>query len=150
MKSRLSRAALIVLAMVVYVSASRVLGEQYPFGPLSMFSGGLRVSSRIVARTSDGRLCELASFEGWHCEGRLDFRSSENPQCRTQAEHAESDRKAEALLRAGASERGQGAEVVVIRRIFSVAGTGGPAEVEDCPLAACTAREVPGTCASTP
>ena len=68
MRRGLSRAVLIVLAIAVYATASRALGEQYPFGPLSMFSGGLHVSSRIVARAADGRLCELASFERWRCE----------------------------------------------------------------------------------
>lgn len=149
MKRGRPRAALILLAMLLYVTASHVLGEQYPFGPLSMFSGGLRTSSRIVGRTADGRLCELSSFEGWHCDGPLDFRASANPQCRTATEHAESDRKAEALLRAGPGAGQGGEKVLVTRRIFSVPQAGGPVVVEDCVLAECTAREVPGTCGST-
>lgn len=149
MNRRVPRAVLVVLAMLVYVTASRVLGEQYPVGPLSMFSGGLRVSSRIVARTADGRLCELSSFERWRCEGPLDFRASANPQCHAQAEHAESDRKAEILLRGSPGEDGGGAPVTVTRRIFGIPRPGGPVTVEDCVLIECTAREVPGTCGST-
>jgi hypothetical protein len=150
MKRRLPRAVLVILAMVVYASASRVLGEQYPVGPLGMFSHGLRVSSRIVARTTDGRLCELSSFERWHCAGPLDFRASANPQCHTAAEHAESDRKAEGILRASPGAREDGAPVLVTRRIFSIPRTRGPVAIEDCTLVQCTAREIPGTCGSTP
>lgn len=150
MTRRASRMLFVLLATATYVIASRVLGEQYPVGPLSMFSGGLRVASRIVARTGDGRLCELSSFEGWSCPGPLDFRAASNPQCLAGAEHAESDRKAESALRASAGGGEPGAPIQVIRRSFRVERTGGPVLIEDCPLAACTAREVPGACASIP
>ncbi len=150
MSRRLSRMLFVLLAMAIYVTASRVLGEQYPVGPLSMFSGGLRVASRIVARTGDGRLCELSSFEGFRCPGPLDFSAAANPQCLAGAEHAESDRKAESALRSSAGDGEPGAPIQVIRRSFRVERTGGPVLIEDCPLAACTAREVPGTCASIP
>ncbi len=148
-----ARAALVALSVVGYVVLSRKLGEQYPFGPLTMFSGGLRVASRIVARAPDGRLCELSAFEAWSCEGRPDFSAAANPQCHMGAEHPENDRKAEALVRApppGGSRGGDPVRVEVIRRGFRVKHPGGPIEIEDCVLVTCSAREVAGQCASTP
>lgn len=151
MSRRAARALFAALAMIGYVVVSRKVGEQYPFGPLSMFSGGLRVASRVVARAPDGRLCELSAFEAWRCEGPIDFRAASHPECRVGAEHAETDRKAESLLRAGEGDSAAsgGVRVEVLRRAFHVERTGGPVEVEDCPLVVCTAREVAGKCAPT-
>lgn len=147
-----ARGLFVALAMLGYVIVSRKLGEQYPFGPLTMFSEGLRVASRIVAKAPDGRVCELAAFEGWQCEGEIDFHAAAHPQCRIGAEHAEGDRKAESLLRAGVGANGENTgsvRVQVLRRSFQVERTGGPIEVEDCPLVVCHAKEVAGACVST-
>lgn len=152
MSRRAVRGLFVALAMLGYVAVSRKVGEQYPFGPLSMFSSGLRVASHIVAKAPDGRLCELSAFEGWSCEGKIDFRAASNPQCRMGAEHPENDRKAEGRLRAGAdgSAGAPVSRIEVIRRSFHAEQTGGPIAVEDCLLVVCDATEVAGRCESTP
>ena len=43
------------LVLVGYVVVSRVVGELYPFSPLSMFSGRTSISNRIVARRAKSR-----------------------------------------------------------------------------------------------
>lgn len=134
--------------MGTFVIASRVLGEQYPVGPLSMFSGGLRAASHIAARTSDGRTCELDAFEAFRCEGPIDFRPAAHPACRADAEHPEQDRKAEVFVRA---HEGSGDErIELIRRTFRVERPSGPVAITDCTLAVCAAKEIAGRCVSTP
>jgi hypothetical protein len=145
---RFSRASIVVLAMAGYVIVSHLLGEQYPFGPLSMFSGGLRESSRVVGRTADGRVCELSSFDRWSCPQAVDLVGAGDERCRRAAGHAELDRKAQSFIVAHAGPKEEGAPVDVVRRIFTIPRPGGPVLVEDCVLAACAAKEVAGTCSS--
>lgn len=147
MSRRASRVAVVVLAMASFVIASRVLGEQYPVGPLSMFSGGLRAASHLVARTEDGRLCELDAFEAYRCEGPIDLRAASHPECGADAEHPEQDRKSEAILRSRAGEGGR--RIVVTRRTFRVDRPSGPVVISDCGLLVCSAKEIAGRCAST-
>lgn len=149
MSRRASRFAVVVLAMASFVIASRVLGEQYPVGPLSMFSGGLRAASRIVARTEDGRLCELDAFEAYRCEGPIDLRAAAHPDCTNDAEHPEQDRKSEAILRSREGDGEGGRRIVVTRRTFRVDRPSGPVVVRDCALLTCSAKEIAGRCAST-
>lgn len=149
MKRLHARAALVATILIGIVVASRRLGENYPIGPISMFSGGLRVASRIGARTEDGRICELSAFEAWQCPEPIDFRSAANPQCTSGAEHLENDRKAEMAVRSRTSGEPGGAPVEVVRRSFMATKPGGVILVDDCVLRSCTARERAGECTST-
>lgn len=133
--------------MATFAIMARVLGEQYPVGPLSMFSGGLHAASHIAARTEDGRLCELDAFDAFRCEGPIDLRVAAHPECRGDAHHPEQDRKAEAFLRS--HEGAGGAKIEVIRRTFRVDRPGGAITTEDCHIVTCSAREVADRCAST-
>lgn len=145
-----SDAALIAVCMLTYVTASRVLGENYPFGPLSMFSERLLQSTRIVGRTTDGRLCEIDAFESWDCPQPVDLRSGPGSRCGATGSHAETDRKVAVLIGTKSSPRNDVAAVDVVRLTFAAAGAGRTIATSDCTLLSCTATERPGKCRSIP
>ena len=135
---RLAGIAGAALVLVGYVAISRVVGEGYPFSPLSMFSRPTSISSRIVARRASGEVAELRDFVGWSCDGAIDFGPANAPACGRDAFHAENDALAEDWIVAHA---GAGREPVeVVRRVFRVDRPGGAVTTTDCALLRCRAE----------
>ena len=144
-EARRRRALELVIGLVCFygysVTSFHVI-ESFPFSPLSMFSGGLHESSRILARTADGEVHELGALARVRCERAVDFAPEALPACSRRVRHSENDRLAAELLRSRSVERSDeagGASIDVVRRIFRLPDPRGAPVVEDCVLLRCSA-----------
>jgi len=128
-------------AALVYVIIGQRFGEQFPFGPLSMFaSDQAPAAGRVIVRRADGALAEVTDFDRWSCAEPLTFVTGPSP-C-SEGAHTEMDQRAADYVRAHAGRAGDGEPVTLVRRVFAIDAPGKPVRIYSCDLAPCTATSM--------
>ncbi len=123
------------LVFATYVLVSFRIGEVFPFARFRMFSRTVDQASRLVARTADGRIHEIAEFEGWTCDAVAKLDES----CGIGYPDAEERVRAELKRRGRPSTSGAPEVVEVVRQQFVAPDPEGPMVTRQCAVLVCRA-----------
>ena len=140
MRVELSVFALPLILIAVYLAVAETLGPIYPLSPMTMFSGGQSVASRIVVRTGDGRLFDVERFNDWDCGGEVTF-PEKLTNCAVE-DYSPLDTMAAETIRRRTRSSPDTELVRLERRIFSVEERDQAMSVHDCLIRTCRARLV--------
>jgi len=137
-----ARRLLGIACIVTFWVTGRLVGEFYPFSPMGMFNESATVASRLFVRDASGEAREIGRYEGWRCDGPLDFKPTGTPPCSAPGFSAYDEIVRDYIQSHSGAENEPGDQeaLEITRRVFRTPDPTGPVEITDCPLVHCRAR----------
>lgn len=143
MSLRRAEALITAAFLFAYLVLGAVLGEQYPFSALTMFSEGGEVTARIVVRAPDG-LHDVTDYAGFRCDALPDLVETDGGDCIGAGRDPERDHFVQDYVTAHPAD-GATEPITLVRLSHRIETRGGPVVTSECPLAHCDVSRTIGS-----